>query len=80
MVFMICIFGLGCLPKLVFFHFMLLCACVNFGSVGDVLRVIRIFSSHEKHATYSDYHLSVAVKLSIAMFLNTGIIPILSNV
>lgn len=42
-------------------------------------RVIRIFSSHEKHATYSDYHLSVAVKLSIAMFLNTGIIPILSN-
>lgn len=43
-------------------------------------RVIRIFSSHEKHATYSDYHLSVAIKLSIAMFLNTGIIPILSNV
>ncbi len=44
MVFMICIFGLECLPKLVFSHFMLLCACVNFGSVGDVLRVIRIFS------------------------------------
>lgn len=43
MVFMIYIFELRYLPKLVFFHFMLLCAYVRFGSVDGVLRVIRIF-------------------------------------
>lgn len=43
-------------------------------------RIIRYFSSQEKHPTYSAYHMSVAIKLSIAMFLNTGIIPILSNI
>jgi hypothetical protein len=37
------------------------------------------FSAYEKHTTYSKYHLAVAIKLTIALFLNTGVIPILTN-
>lgn len=42
-------------------------------------RVIRILSAYEKHETYSKYHLSVAVKLTTALFINTGIIPLFVN-
>ena len=42
-------------------------------------RVIRIFSTFEKHETYTKYNLSVAVKLAFAMFVNTGLIPIFVN-
>ena len=38
-----------------------------------------MLSSFEKHETYSKYHLSVAVKLTIAMFINTGINPLFVN-
>lgn len=41
--------------------------------------VIRKFSSKENHVTYSKYHLSVASKLTAAMFINTGLIPLLTN-
>ena len=43
-------------------------------------RVIRIFSAFEKHETYTKYNLSVAVKLTFAMFVNTALIPVLVNV
>lgn len=43
-------------------------------------RIIRKFSAHEKHKTYSKYNLSVAFKLTISLFFNTGIIPLLANV
>jgi hypothetical protein len=42
-------------------------------------RVVRILSAYEKHETYSKYHLSVAVKLTSALFINTGIIPLFVN-
>lgn len=42
-------------------------------------RIVRILSAYEKHETYSKYHLSVAVKLTIALFLNTGISPLFVN-
>jgi len=41
--------------------------------------VIKKQSIKEKHQTYSDYATTVALKTSIAMFCNTGIIPILVN-
>ena len=42
-------------------------------------RIIRILSAYEKHETYTKYHLSVAVKLTIALFVNTGIVPLFVN-
>ena len=42
-------------------------------------RIIRILSAYEQHETYSKYHVSVAVKLTIATFINTGIVPLLVN-
>jgi len=50
-----------------------LVVCVNY-ILG---RIIRIFSSYEKHKTYSSYHISVASKLSIAMFANVAIVPLI---
>lgn len=42
-------------------------------------RIIRMLSSHEKHETYTKYNVSVAIKLVIVMFINTGIIPLIVN-
>lgn len=42
-------------------------------------KIIRKLSSFEKHRTYSHYHLSVATKLTFALFINTGLIPLFSN-
>jgi len=42
-------------------------------------RVIRLLSAYEKHETYSKYHLSVAVKLTMALFINSGITPLFVN-
>jgi hypothetical protein len=41
--------------------------------------VVRRFSLYEKHETYSNHNISVAMKLTIARFLNTAIVPILVN-
>ncbi|CAI2378713.1 unnamed protein product [Moneuplotes crassus] len=42
-------------------------------------RVIRMLTSYEHHETYTKYHLSVAFKLTIAMFINTGVNPLFVN-
>lgn len=42
-------------------------------------RFVRRFSSFQRHKTYSEYHISVAIKLSLAMFINTAIVPLLIN-
>jgi len=42
-------------------------------------RIVRFLSAYEKHNTHSKYHLSVAVKLTICMFINTGINPMFVN-
>jgi hypothetical protein len=39
-------------------------------------RIVRILSSYEVHETYTDYNLSVALKLTFTRFINTGIIPL----
>ena len=41
--------------------------------------VVRRFSLYEKHETYSNHNISVAMKLTMARFLNTAIVPILIN-
>lgn len=38
---------------------------------------IRTFCRYEKFDTYTDYNASVAWKLSISMFLNSAIVPLL---
>lgn len=43
-------------------------------------RIIRILSAYEQHETYSKFHISVASKLTIATFINTGFVPLLVNV
>lgn len=42
-------------------------------------KIIRLLSAYEKHETYSKYHLSVAIKLTIALFINSGIVPLFVN-
>lgn len=42
-------------------------------------RIVRILSAYENHETYSKYHLSVSIKLSTVMFINTGILPMFVN-
>lgn len=41
-------------------------------------RIVRRFSSYEKHKTYSKYNLSVAIKLTFSTFCNTAVIPSLA--
>jgi hypothetical protein len=43
-------------------------------------KIIRYLSSFEKHDTYTNYNLSVASKLTFALFINTGILPIFINI
>ncbi|CAI2378726.1 unnamed protein product [Moneuplotes crassus] len=48
--------------------------------VNSILKfVIRMLSSHEKHMTYTRYHLSVALKLTIATFVNVALLPIFTR-
>lgn len=48
--------------------------------INRILSVlIRIYSKQEMHHTWSTYNLSVSNKSVIAMFLNTGIIPLVVN-
>ena len=42
-------------------------------------KIIRILSDFEQHETHSKYNISIAVKLTIAMFINTAIIPMFVN-
>lgn len=46
---------------------------------GVLSKVVRLFSVYEKHRTYTAYNLSVASKLTLALFINTAIIPIFAN-
>lgn len=46
---------------------------------GILSKVIRLFSVYEKHRTYTAYNLSVASKLTMALFINTAVIPIFAN-
>lgn len=49
--------------------------------VNVILAKVLIYqTAQEKQPTYSDYNISLAFKLSIAMFCNTGIIPLLANI
>jgi hypothetical protein len=42
-------------------------------------RIIRIFSAFEKHKTMTHYNLSVASKLTVALFINTALLPLFVN-
>ncbi len=42
-------------------------------------RIIRVFTSYEKHITNTSYNTSVAVKLTIALFLNSALVPLVVN-
>lgn len=42
-------------------------------------RGIRYFSAFEKHHTMTDYHTSVALKLTVAQCVNTALIAIIVN-
>ena len=42
-------------------------------------KIIRIISKYERHETYTKYNVSVALKLTLSMFTNTGVIPLIIN-
>lgn len=44
-----------------------------------LVTLIRRFSASEQHETHTKYTLSVALKLTIATFVNSGIIPLVVN-
>ncbi|CAI2366707.1 unnamed protein product [Moneuplotes crassus] len=43
-------------------------------------KIIRHLSSFERHDSYTKFNLSVSIKLTIATFINTGILPIFQNI
>lgn len=49
--------------------------CINFA----LRKIIRIFTKYERMRTKTDYQLSISFKLSVAMFVNSAIIPLLVN-
>jgi hypothetical protein len=51
---------------------------VSFANFGMVY-IIRRFSMGEKHETLTKLNVSVAVKLTIARFLNSSVILVLTN-
>ena len=53
----------------------ILVSVINF-IIGRVARYITLF---EKQQTYTDYNLSVAIKLTLGLFVNSGIIPFFVN-
>lgn len=42
-------------------------------------RITRVFTSYEKHITNTSYNTSVAAKLTIALFLNSALVPFVVN-
>ena len=42
--------------------------------------VIRRLSSFEKHRSYTNYHLSVAIKLMTSTFINSALLPFFNNI
>jgi hypothetical protein len=42
-------------------------------------RIVRYLTFFERHKSYTDHNLSVAMKLTFAMFVNTGLIPLFVN-
>ena len=42
-------------------------------------KIIRVLTAYEHHETHSKYNVSVAVKLVVATFINTAIIPMFVN-
>lgn len=46
---------------------------------SNLIKIIRKFTDYEKHQTVTNINVSVAVKLTLARFLNTSIIIVLVN-
>jgi hypothetical protein len=42
-------------------------------------KIVRYLTLYERHETYTKYNLSVAIKLVLAMFANTALIPFVVN-
>ena len=43
-------------------------------------KAVRYLTFKERHESYSDYNLSVAIKLTILRFINTSIVPVIANI
>ncbi len=49
--------------------------------INNLLKwVVRYLTSKERHETYTAYNLSIAVKLMLARFVNTAIVPVIINI
>jgi hypothetical protein len=49
--------------------------------INNVLKwVVRYLTGKERHETYTAYNLSIALKLMLARFVNTAIVPVIINI
>ncbi|CAI2371715.1 unnamed protein product [Moneuplotes crassus] len=68
------------------FNHIIIMLCINIASSSIVAgmnfsidKIIRLLSLFERHETYTQFNISVAIKLTFAIFANTGIIPLFVN-
>jgi hypothetical protein len=48
--------------------------------INSVLRIIiKIFSKYERLNSMTDYHLTVGFKITLSLFLNSAIFPLIIN-
>jgi hypothetical protein len=49
--------------------------------INNILKwVVRYLTEKERHETYTAFNISVAVKLMLARFVNTAILPVIINI
>ena len=64
----------------VLYSLMGLCPAMGVVVINMMLsRIIRFFTKYEKHTTNTHYDTSVAAKLTIALFLNSALVPFVVN-
>ena len=56
------------------------CAIVIVVINKSLIWVVRFLSIREKHETVTAYNLSCSIKLTLARFINTAIVPVIINV
>lgn len=49
--------------------------------INNILKwVVRYLTEKERHETYTAFNISVAIKLMLARFVNTAIVPVIINI
>lgn len=57
-----------------------LCSFVIVAVNYSLKTIVRTLSIKEKHETYTEYNISVALKLTFCRFINSAIVPVVVNI